>query len=82
MSWIISGVMGLIAGAIARLLFPGKENMGWIMTMVLGIAGSMAATWAGRALGLYAEGAAAGFIGSVVGALVLLFIYSKVAKKA
>ncbi len=82
MSWIISGVMGLIAGAIARLLFPGKENMGWIMTMVLGIAGSMAATWAGRALGLYAEGAAAGFIGSIVGALVLLFIYSKVAKKA
>ncbi len=73
---------GLIAGAIARFVFPGKENMGWIMTMVLGVAGSLLSTFAGQALGWYSAGAGAGLIGSVVGAFVLLFIYNRfVAKK-
>ncbi len=79
MGIIATIVIGLIVGAIARFLLPGEQKMGWIMTCLLGIAGSFAAGYAGQALGLYAVGQPAGFIGSVVGAIVLLFVYSKVA---
>ena len=72
---IISALfIGLIVGAIARLLKPGQQSMGWIMTSLLGVAGSFIASYAGAALGLYAPGQAAGFIGSVIGALVLLVL--------
>jgi uncharacterized membrane protein YeaQ/YmgE (transglycosylase-associated protein family) len=74
-------VSGLFAGAIARFIFPGKENMGWIITMVLGVAGSLLSTVAGQALGWYKEGQAASFIGSVVGAFILLFIYNRIVAK-
>jgi uncharacterized membrane protein YeaQ/YmgE (transglycosylase-associated protein family) len=73
-------VVGLVVGAIARFLLPGEQKMGWILTCLLGIAGSFAAGYAGQALGLYAVGQPAGFIGSVVGALVLLFAWSKLSK--
>lgn len=73
--------IGLIAGFIARFLKPGDDNMGWIMTAVLGVAGSFLASFAGAALGLYAQGQAAGFLASVVGAVVLLVIYGMVKKK-
>lgn len=79
MGIIATIVIGLIVGAIARFLLPGEQKMGWIMTCLLGIAGSFAAGYAGQALGLYAVGQPAGFIGSVVGATLLLFVYSKVA---
>ena len=68
-------IIGLVAGAVAKLLMPGKDPGGWIITMVLGIAGSFLGTWIGRAMGFYQEGASAGFIVSVVGALILLGAY-------
>lgn len=68
-------IIGLIVGAIAKLLMPGKDPGGFIVTMLIGIAGAFLASFLGRALGLYAEGDAAGFIASVLGAMLLLFIY-------
>jgi uncharacterized membrane protein YeaQ/YmgE (transglycosylase-associated protein family) len=68
-------IIGLIAGAAAKLLMPGKDPGGWIVTMVLGIAGSFLGTWIGRAVGHYQEGQGAGFLMSVVGAVILLGAY-------
>lgn len=73
--------IGLIAGLIARAIKPGDDNMGWIMTAVLGVAGSFVASYAGAALGWYAPGQPAGFIASVVGAMALLFIFGMIKKK-
>ena len=70
-------VVGLIVGAIARFLMPGEQKMGWIMTILLGVGGSLAAGFIGQALGMYAVGQPAGWIASVVGALVLLFVVQK-----
>jgi uncharacterized membrane protein YeaQ/YmgE (transglycosylase-associated protein family) len=69
--------VGFIVGVIAKLIMPGKENMGFIVTTLLGIAGSLIATYAGHALGWYEAGEAAGWIGSIVGAFLLLWIYHK-----
>lgn len=74
--------IGLIAGFVARMLKPGDDSMGWIMTAILGVAGSFLASYAGAAMGLYAQGQAAGFIASVVGAVVLLVIYGLLKNKA
>lgn len=82
MSIIGTIVIGFVVGLIARALKPGDDKIGLIMTAVLGIAGSFIATYAGSALGLYKQGAAAGFIASVVGAIVLLVIYGLVTKKS
>ena len=73
--------IGLIAGFVARALKPGDDGMGWIMTAVLGVAGSFLASYGGAALGLYAPGQAAGFIASVIGAVVLLALYGLLKKK-
>ncbi len=81
MSIIGTIVIGFIVGLIARALKPGDDKIGLIMTAVLGVAGSFIATYAGSALGLYKQGAAAGFIASVVGAIILLVVYSLVTKK-
>jgi uncharacterized membrane protein YeaQ/YmgE (transglycosylase-associated protein family) len=81
MSILYTLFIGLIVGFIARAIKPGEDNLGWIMTAVLGVAGSFVATYAGQALGLYAAGSAAGWIASVVGAIVLLVVYGMVAKK-
>ncbi|WP_342128406.1 GlsB/YeaQ/YmgE family stress response membrane protein [Hydrogenophaga sp. OTU3427] len=70
--------VGLIVGWIARFLLPGKQNIGLIMTSLLGVAGSFAASYAGQFMGWYPAGAAAGWIASVVGAIVLLFAYTRV----
>lgn len=70
--------VGLIVGAIARMLLPGDQKMGWTLTSLVGVAGSFIAGFAGKALGLYQEGQPAGWIASVVGALVLLFVVNKV----
>ena len=69
-------IIGFFAGLIARFLKPGNDGMGIIMTSLLGIAGAFAATYGGQALGLYAPGQAAGFIGAVVGAIVVLVVVS------
>lgn len=72
--------IGLIAGLVARMLKPGDDSMGWIMTALLGVAGSFLASYAGAALGLYTPGQPAGFIASVVGAIVLLVVYGMLKK--
>jgi uncharacterized membrane protein YeaQ/YmgE (transglycosylase-associated protein family) len=74
--WVI--LIGLVIGAIARLLMPGADPGGWIFTIVLGIAGSFVGTFLGRLVGLYGPGQTAGFIGSVVGAVVILAVYKAV----
>jgi uncharacterized membrane protein YeaQ/YmgE (transglycosylase-associated protein family) len=74
-------LIGLVVGFIARAVMPGEQKLGWIMTAILGVAGSFLATFAGQALGLYTAGGAAGWIVSVIGAVVLLFIYGMVQKK-
>lgn len=73
--WII---IGLLAGGIAKLLMPGKDPGGFIVTILLGIAGSILGGWLGSTL-LGAEGGGAGLIGSIIGALILLGIYRMVA---
>src|SRR5690242_4830005 len=75
MHWLWVILIGLIVGAVAKLIMPGKDPSGFIITMLLGIAGSVVGTWIGRALGLYQEGQSAGFIMSVIGAIILLAIY-------
>jgi uncharacterized membrane protein YeaQ/YmgE (transglycosylase-associated protein family) len=74
-------IIGLVIGAVAKLLMPGRDPGGFIITMLLGIAGSFLATFLGRALGLYPEGASAGFIMSVIGAVLLLVIYRLLVRK-
>ncbi|GAC1033996.1 GlsB/YeaQ/YmgE family stress response membrane protein [Pseudomonas sp. No.21] len=72
--------IGLIVGLVARFLKPGDDSMGWIWTILLGIGGSVAATYGGQALGIYHAGEGAGFIGAVVGAVILLVIYGAIKK--
>ena len=71
--WTI--VIGFVVGLLAKMLMPGKDPGGFIVTVLIGIVGSVLATYGGQALGLYQAGEAAGFIGSLVGAIVLLVIY-------
>ena len=77
MAIIYTIIVGLIVGALARFVLPGEQKMGWILTCLLGIAGSVVAGFVGQAMGWYAVGQAAGWIASVVGAAVLLFVVSK-----
>ena len=70
-------VVGLIVGAIARFVTPGEQKMGWIMTSLLGIAGSLLAGFVGQAVHWYEPGQPAGWIASVVGAVVLLYVVGK-----
>ena len=78
MSLIFSILIGLVVGVVAKFLHPGKENLGIIMTALLGIGGSMLASYGGQLLGLYRAGEGAGFIGAVIGAVVILMIYTRV----
>jgi len=68
-------LIGLIVGAVAKLLMPGKDPGGIWITMILGIAGSILATYLGQAIGWYQAGQTAGFLMSVVGAVFLLILY-------
>lgn len=68
-------IIGLIVGAIAKLLMPGNDPGGIIVTMLLGVAGSFVAGYIGRAAGWYNDGDPVGFIASVVGAIILLLLY-------
>lgn len=81
MSIIGTLFVGLIVGLIARAIKPGNDSMGWIMTILLGIAGSFIATYIGVALNWYQAGESAGWIASIVGAVVLLLIYNLVRSK-
>jgi uncharacterized membrane protein YeaQ/YmgE (transglycosylase-associated protein family) len=75
-------VFGLIVGAIAKLVMPGKDPGGIIVTIGLGIAGAVVAGFIGRALGWYRSGEAAGFIMATVGAVLLLWVYRRFAPRA
>jgi uncharacterized membrane protein YeaQ/YmgE (transglycosylase-associated protein family) len=77
-AWII---IGGIAGAIAKLLMPGRDPGGCIITILLGIAGALLAGWVGHALGWYRTGEGAGFVAAVVGAFVILLIYRLIAHR-
>ena len=79
MIWTI--FIGLIVGAIAKLLMPGKDPGGFIITILIGIAGALTAKFLGNQFGFYAPGEPAGFVGSVIGAMLLLAIYRVVKRK-
>ena len=81
MSIIIMIIVGFIVGLIARAIMPGDQNMGIIMTTILGIIGAVVAGFLGQALGWYQPGEPAGWIGSVVGAIIVLFVVGLIAKK-
>ena len=74
--WII---IGGLAGAVAKLLMPGRDPGGCIVTVLLGIAGALLAGWLGQAVGWYKTGEGAGFIAAIVGALILLLVYRVIA---
>jgi uncharacterized membrane protein YeaQ/YmgE (transglycosylase-associated protein family) len=74
-------LIGLLIGAVAKLVMPGKDPGGILITMLIGIAGSLLATFIGSHVGLYQEGQSAGFIMSVIGAIVLLAIYHFIRRK-
>jgi len=78
--WII--LVGFVVGLLAKMLTPGRDPSGFIITAAIGIAGSLLATFGGQALGLYRVGEPAGFIGSLVGAIILLAIYHVVRRKS
>ena len=74
-------IIGLIVGVIAKLITPGNPKpRGFILTTVLGIVGALVATWLGQAIGLYQPGEAAGFIGAIVGAVIVLLIWRQLAR--
>lgn len=79
-SFIGAIIIGGLAGLVAKFLTPGRDPGGFIITILLGIAGAMVATFLGQALGWYRPGQSAGFIGAVVGAVIILLIYRMVAR--
>lgn len=81
MAFLGTVLVGLVVGLIARAIKPGDDKMGWIMTILLGVLGALAAGYVGRSMGYYQPGEAAGWIASVIGAIVLLVIYDLVRRK-
>ena len=71
--WTI--LIGFVVGLLAKMLTPGRDPTGFFITAAIGIAGSLLATFGGQALGLYSAGEPAGFVGSLMGAIILLVIY-------
>ena len=78
---IMTFIIGLIVGIVAKFFIPGKDPGGFIITAIIGIIGSFVATWIGQAMHWYPPGQTAGFIGSVIGAIILLLIYHLVRRK-
>ena len=74
-------IVGFIVGLIARAVMPGDQKLGIILTILLGIVGAIVAGYLGGALGLYEPGEGAGWIGSIVGAIIVLFIYGMIVRK-
>jgi len=79
---IMTFIIGLVVGIIAKFLTPGRDPGGFIITAIIGIVGSFVATWIGQALGWYQAGQSAGWIASIVGAIVLLLIYRMFTKRS
>jgi uncharacterized membrane protein YeaQ/YmgE (transglycosylase-associated protein family) len=82
MGFLWTLIIGLLAGIVAKFLMPGKDPGGFIITMLLGVAGAFVATYLGQAIGWYQAGEGAGFIGAVVGAIILLLIYRLVRSRS
>jgi uncharacterized membrane protein YeaQ/YmgE (transglycosylase-associated protein family) len=82
LSLLWEALIGLIVGAVAKLIMPGKDPGGIIITMLIGIAGSIGAGYLGQLVGWYKEGQSAGFIMSVVGAILILFVYRLIKGRA
>ncbi len=82
MDYLKLAFVGLVVGALARFLLPGRQNMGWIMTAVLGMAGSVLSNTVGTALHWYKAGETVGWLGSIIGSVVLLVIYGIIKNKA
>ena len=78
LSWIL---FGLVVGVIAKLLMPGRDPGGFIVTILLGIAGALLGGFIGQALGLYGEGQGAGWLMSILGAIVLLALYRMMVRR-
>jgi uncharacterized membrane protein YeaQ/YmgE (transglycosylase-associated protein family) len=78
LSWIL---FGLVVGVIAKLLMPGRDPGGFIVTILLGIAGALVGGFVGRALGFYGENQGAGWIMSILGAIILLAVYRMMARR-
>ncbi len=74
-------IVGFIVGLLARAIMPGDQKLGIVMTIILGIVGSIVAGYLGGALGLYEPGEGAGWIGSIIGAIIVLFIYGLIVKR-
>ena len=81
MSIVWTILIVFVAGLVARAIKPGDDSAGFIITTLVGIAGSLIATYVGQAMGWYTAGQGAGFIASVVGAIVLLFLYGLIRRK-
>jgi len=81
MSIIWTIIIGLIVGIVAKFLMPGRDPGGFVITAVIGIVGSVIATFLGQALGFYRPGESAGFIAAVIGSIILLFLYRMVIGK-
>jgi uncharacterized membrane protein YeaQ/YmgE (transglycosylase-associated protein family) len=81
MSVILFLIFGLVVGALARLIVPGREPGGWVISMILGVLGSFLGGFLGRALGWYREGEPAGFVMSLLGAVILVVAYHAIAKR-
>ena len=77
--WLVWILIGLLAGAIAKAIMPGRDPGGCLVTILLGIAGAVLAGFLGRALGWYEIGEGAGFLAAIVGAIIILFIYRLIA---
>jgi uncharacterized membrane protein YeaQ/YmgE (transglycosylase-associated protein family) len=81
LSFIGAIIIGLLAGIVAKFLMPGRDPSGFIITILLGIAGALVATYLGQAIGWYGPDQKAGFIGAVVGAMIILFGYRMVVRR-
>jgi len=81
MGIIFTIIIGFIVGAVAKLLMPGRDPGGWIITILLGLAGAFVARFLGQGLGWYGETDPVGFIASVVGAIILLVLYRLIARR-
>lgn len=83
MSFLLTIVIGFVAGLIAKFLMPGRnEPSGFVLTTILGIVGAIVATYLGQAIGWYRAGEGAGLIGAVIGALIVLFVWGMIANRS
>ncbi|WP_107928581.1 GlsB/YeaQ/YmgE family stress response membrane protein [Neisseria animaloris] len=81
MGWLVTIIVGFIIGVLAKFLHPGKENLGFIMTTLLGIGGSLLAGFVGQSAGWYEVGEPAGWITSTIFAVIILVVYTRLVKK-